>query len=314
MRIETDTKIERRVENIQSLKEVLPRFDLRKNYKIEQAQVEVALNAFSFNDELIDYVKGVGDGLSVFDLIDFCALHDIKALDLTAYYFVGYPEVPDDEYLFEIKKYARKRNVCLSGTGVWNDFAISDPVKRAYFIQLVKNWIEAAAKMGIEVLRVFSGTPPEGYEESSRPMIIRQIVDCLKICALHAQKYGVILGVQHHADMLRTADETVELIEMVGSPWVGVILDTGNLMSEDPYEDMNKLMPYVVGWQLKESVFGWNLTEKIDLDKIMQIVLKHNYRGYLPVETLNTGTRKYNPYEIVPQFIAEVRQAICSAM
>ena len=85
-------------------------------------------------------------------------------------------------------------------------------------------------------------------------------------------------------------------------------------MSEDPYEDMNKLMPYVVGWQLKESVFGWNLTEKIDLDKIMQIVLKHNYRGYLPVETLNTGTRKYNPYEIVPQFIAEVRQAICSAM
>ena len=43
MRIETDTKIERRVENIQSLKEVLPRFDLRKNYKIEQAQVEVCL-------------------------------------------------------------------------------------------------------------------------------------------------------------------------------------------------------------------------------------------------------------------------------
>lgn len=88
MRIETDTKIERRVENIQSLKEVLPRFDLRKNYKIEQAQVEVALNAFSFNDELIDYVKGLGDGLSVFDLIDFCALHDIKALDLTAYYLL----------------------------------------------------------------------------------------------------------------------------------------------------------------------------------------------------------------------------------
>lgn len=71
MRIETDTKIERRVENIQSLKEVLPRFDLRKNYKIEQAQVEVALNAFSFNDELIDYVKGLGTACQFLILLIF---------------------------------------------------------------------------------------------------------------------------------------------------------------------------------------------------------------------------------------------------
>lgn len=313
MRIETDTKIERRIENIQSLKEVLPRFDLQKNYEIRQAQVDVALNAFSFNDELIDYAKGLGGGLSVFDLIDFCALRNIRALDLTAYYLIGYPKVPADDYLFEIKRYAHKRNIQLTGTGVWNDFATSDPIKRTYFIQLVKEWIEAVAKMGIKVLRVFSGVPPEGYKESSRPEVIRQIADCLKTCALHAQKHGVILGVQHHADMLKTADETIELIEMINSPWTGVILDTGNLISKDPYEDMDKLMPYIVGCQLKESAQGWNLAERIDLDKIMRIVRKHNYRGYLSVETLNTGISEYNPYETVTRFVAEVRQAIRSA-
>lgn len=45
----------------------------------------------------------------------------------------------------------------------------------------------------------------------------------------------------------------------------------------------------------------------------MQIIRKHNYRGYLPVETLNTGICKYDPYEQVPRFINEVRQAIASA-
>lgn len=310
MRLETDTKIERRVENIPARKKMIPKFDLRKNYKTEQAQVEVALNAFSFNDELIDYAKGLEEGLSVFDLIDFCALHHIGALDLTAYYLIGYPEVPSDEYLFEIKKYARKRHVYLSGTGVYNDFCHPDPEKRAYFIRLIKSWVVAAFKMGIGIVRVFSGIPPQGYKEEDRPLLLRQVAECLKECAAYAGQYGVMLGIQHHADILRTADETIELIKMVDSPWTGVILDTGNLMSDDPYEDMDKLMPYVIGWQLKESAYGWNMDEKIDLKRIMQIVRKHNYRGYLPVETLNTGRHPYNPYQSVPTFIEEVRKAI----
>lgn len=310
MRIETDILIERRIENIQPVKRVLPEFELRKNFGVKHAQVEAGLNAFSFNDELIDYAKGLGGGLSVFDLIDFCALNNIKALDLTAYYLVGYPEVPSDKYLYEIKRYARKRNIVLCGTGVRNDFADPDPEKRVYFVKLIKNWIEAAQKMGIGLIRVFSGVPPRGYKEADRSKIISQIAGCLQECALHASKYGVILGIQHHADMLRTADETIELIEMIHSPWIGVILDTGNLMTEDPYEDMDKLMPYVVGWQLKESVYGWNLSLRTDLGKIMKIIRKHNYRGYLPVETLNTGDYKYDPYVGVPRFIDEVRQAI----
>lgn len=313
MRIETDNKIERRIENIPVQKGILPRFDLQKRYKVEEPQVEVGLNAFSFNDELIDYARGLGGGLTVFDLIDFCALHNIRALDLTAYYLIGYPDVPSDEYLFEIKKYARKRNIYLSGTGVWNDFADPNPKKREYYIQLIKNWIEAASKMGVEVVRVFSGVPPVGYNEKDRPRVIGRIVECLKECAVHAGKFGVMLGLQHHADMLRTADETIEVIKMIDSPWVAVVLDTGNLMSEDPYTDMDKLMPYVISWQLKESVFGWNLSVKTDLKKIMQIIRKHNYRGYLPVETLNTGVCNYDPYERVPKFIDEVRHAISVA-
>ena len=310
MRIETDVLVERRIENIPSANKVLPKFELRKNFCIDHAQVEAGLNAFSFNDELIDYIKGLGEGLSVFDLIDFCALHNIKALDLTAYYLIGYPDVPSDEYLYKIKRYARKRNIVLCGTGVRNDFADPDAEKRAYFVKLIKNWIEAAHKLGMGVIRVFSGTPPEDYKEADRSRIMAQIAECLRECAEHASKYGVILGVQHHADMLRTADETIELIEMIHSPWVGVVLDTGNLMVEDPYEDMDKLMPYVVSWQLKESVYGWNLSTRTDLSRIMKIIRKHNYRGYLPVETLYTGLYEYNPYTNVPKFIDEVQQAI----
>lgn len=308
MRIETDVTKEQRIEHVQVVANMEPKFALQKNFDVSGARVEVGLNAFSFNDELIDFFKGLG-GMSVFDLIDYCAHCGIKALDLTAYYFVGYPVVPPDEYLFEVKRYARKRNVVLCGTGVRNDFADPDPVKRNGYITMIKNWIEATSKMGIDVIRVFSGVPPKDYKEEDRGRIIEQIVACLKECAAHASKHGVLLGLQHHADMLRTADETIEMVKLIDSPWVGVILDTGNFISPDPYEEIDKIMPYVINWQLKESVYGHNFSLKIDLERIMKIVRKHGYRGYLPIEILKEGDRR-DVHALVPEFINAVQEAI----
>lgn len=281
-----------------------------KHFDISQAQVTVGLNAFSFNDELVDYVKGFGRGMTVFDLIDWCAMQRIQALDLTAYYLVGYPDVPPDNYLYEVKRYARKRGVILCGTGVKNDFADPDPARRQCYVQLTKNWIVAAQKMGVEMIRVFSGVPPKDYREEQRPEVVARIVECLRECAVTAEEHGVILGLQHHADMLRTADETIDMLRMIDSSWVGVVLDTGNFMTPDPYEDIDRIMPYVVNWQLKESAFGHNFDLKIDLRRIMKIIRKHSYRGFLPVETLNDPTRNYDPYTLVPAFIREIEAAI----
>jgi sugar phosphate isomerase/epimerase len=281
-----------------------------KNYNTDEAYVKVALNAYSFARVLNDYIRGrEGDPMTLFDLVDFCALHKIDALDATGYYFVGYPEVPTDEYIYNLKKYAFLMGVDFSGTGITNDFANPDPEARKKDVQRVKDWVDVAAKLGAPVLRVFSGKVPEGYEDKWDE-VAKWMVDCLREVAEYGQSKGVMIGVQNHGDMMATGEQTVKVLKMVNHPWLGLVLDTGYFQSDDPYKDMEMCVPYAINWQVKESVTGARNLTPIDLDRIMKIVRNANYRGYLPVETLSTPGRPYDPHTLVPEFVVRVRAAI----
>ena len=283
------------------------------NYPIDEAYVRVALNAYSFSKDLNNYVKGrKGNQMTLFDLIDFCAVHKIDALDATGYFFVGYPEVPTDEYIYALKRYAHQRGVDFSGTGIRNNFADPDPAKRAADVQHCKEWIDVAAKLGAPVVRVFAGPVPAGYE-NNWDVPAGWLIECLKECAAYGASKGVIVGVQNHGDMLKTAEETIKIVKAVDSPWFGVILDTGYFMTEDPYVDMEMVLPYTVNWQVKESPFGKESDVRIDLPRIMQMIEQHNYRGYIPIETLSVPNRPYDPYTLVPAFAKEVKEAVKEA-
>ena len=104
------------------------------------------INIFSFTCQLTAY------------LIEFCSIAGFDGVDITAYYFKGYPKIPPDDYLFDIKRKAFKAGLEITGTGVRNDFTIADNAKREEEVRLVKNWIEAASKIGAPVLRIFAVT------------------------------------------------------------------------------------------------------------------------------------------------------------
>ena len=57
--------------------------------------------------------------------------HGVDALDPTGYYFPGYPKVPADDYIYNLKRTAFVNGVAISGTGVRNDFAVADAAARA---------------------------------------------------------------------------------------------------------------------------------------------------------------------------------------
>jgi len=282
-----------------------------KNFNTEGAYVKVALNAYSFTKPLNDYIKGRtgADPMTLFDLIDFCALHKIDALDATGYFFVGHPDVPTDEYIYKVKKYAFRKGVDFSGTGIANNFANPDPEARRKDVQRVKDWVDVASKLGAPVLRVFSGPVPKGYE-NKWDEVAQWVVECMKEVADYGQLRGVMIGVQNHGDMMATGEQTVKILEAVNHPWFGLILDTGYFHTEDPYKDMEMSLPYAINWQVKESALGKDSMVPLDLDKIMKMVRKVNYRGYLPVETLSTPGRPYNPFTLVPEFVGKVRGAI----
>ena len=263
-------------------------------------RVRLALNAYSFNEPLR------AGTTTLDDLVDFCAEHGLDGLDATGYYFPGYPKVPDEAFLHRLKRRAFVNGVTISGTGVRNDFAVADPAARQRDVQMVKEWIEVAATLGAGVVRIFSGlkVPDGGTFERTLDWMIPDITACVD----HGRRHGVIVGLQNHHDFVKTADETIRIVEAVNSEWFGVILDIGSLRQGDPYAEIEKLVPYAVSWQLKENVWYGPKEVRTDVGRVKAIIDKAGYRGFLPIETLGPG----DPRVKVPRFLAEVRRAFAA--
>ncbi len=269
-----------------------------KSEKAFPAKLKTGLNAYSFNKPLMS-----GE-MNPDQLIEYCALHQIDAVDLTAYYFPGYPEVPSDEYLYHIKQKAFLLGVEISGTGVRNDFTDPDSKKLLASVELVKKWIIAAEKLGAPVVRVFAGVAePKGL---SRAEALDQLVKTMKECVAFGKSHGVIVAIQNHNDFIKTADQAIEILNLINSEWCGLILDTGSYRTGDPYKEIAQSIPYAVNWQLKETLFVNGKEEKTDLDKLMTIIKDSGYRGYLPLETLGEGDPKVK----VPIFLKEIKDAL----
>jgi len=121
------------------------------------SHLKTSLNAYSFLDLLNANLKDASQGVDLFQVCDFCAKVNFDAVDVTGYFFPGYPKAPDDSYIFKLKRHAFDLGLAISGTGVRNDFSLADFARRKQEVQLVKDWIEVAAKLGAPVIRVFSG-------------------------------------------------------------------------------------------------------------------------------------------------------------
>jgi sugar phosphate isomerase/epimerase len=261
------------------------------------SHIRVGLNAYSFNRPLM------AGKMKLNDVIDYCAANNIDGVDLTGYYFPGYPNVPDDSFLHNLKRRAFVNGVTITGTGVRNDFTLADASSRRGHIALVKDWIDVAVKLGADMVRVFSG--PAAPKGASFDDVLKYMVPAFQECAYYGSKHGVIVGLQHHDDFLKTADETIRVVNEVNSDWFSVILDVGSLRQGDPYAEIEKLLPYASNWQIKEHVWYGTKKTDIDLPRLRTIIDKVGYRGFTPIEALGAG----NPEDVVTAFLTKVRAA-----
>lgn len=260
--------------------------------------LKLGLNAFSFNDALLS------KQMSLDQLLRFCFDEGIAALDITAYYIPGYPVVPADEVIFQFKRKALQLGIDISGTGVRNDFTEPDSAKRAEHVQLVKNWIVAASKMGAPIIRIFAGNrKPTGKErEEMNQWVMASIQECVEF----GKKYGVVVALQNHNDFIQTADQALDFIQKINSPWFGLMLDTGSYRVGDPYQEIAKTAMHAVNWQIKENVFVNSQEVEADINRIIRIIIDAGYKGYVPIETLGKG----DPVLKVRTLLNKVRVAI----
>jgi sugar phosphate isomerase/epimerase len=278
--------------------------------KKKSSDIILSVNAYSFCDLFMARESRDKDQVySLFNALDWCKYQNIKAFDPTGYFFPTYPEVPSDEYIAKFKSRAAELGVEISGTGIRNNFASPDSAVRAAGVELAKEWIVVASKLGAPVLRVFAGEIPKGYENKWEEAA-QWMIDCYKQLIPFAEKYGIKIGVQNHGDMLQTAEQCLYIMKHVNSKWVGIIVDTGNFTTEDPYKDIAALIPYAVNWQVKEFTDGYGGKIKTDYKRLIKVLKDGGFKGYLPVETLKVKGEFYDPFQRVSNMLTVLDQTI----
>ena len=284
--------------------------------RIGGAHLRTGLNAYSFLELLNANLADESKGVDLFAVCDFAAKQDFDAVDLTGYFFPGYPKPPADAYVNRIKRHAHDLGLAISGTGVSNDFTAADKAVRATGVQIIKDWIEVAARLGAPSVRVFADArdPFKKWQDASgnakREDVEAWMAEALHGCAEHGEKFGVIVAVQNHGDFITSGAEHLALLQRVDHDSCRALVDTGKYMTDDPYADIALMVPHAVNWQIKETLRSRTDSPRTDFRRLVKIIREGGYRGDLPIETLSMRRKDYDPFVEVAKVHGELREAI----
>jgi sugar phosphate isomerase/epimerase len=155
---------------------------------------------------------------------------------------------------------------------------------------------ESARAIGARIMRVVGSSlrfrhQPHGPQLKRLAAMFR---DAVRI----AEEYGIRMAVENHIDF--TADEMLQLLGEVNSPWLGINFDTGNFLRllDDPIKAMSKLAPYVYATHIKDlkpqrgvAADEWYFFSStpvgdglVDNARLVQLLGETGYDGLLAVE------------------------------
>src|SRR5262249_15131529 len=187
-----------------------------------------------------------------------------------------------------------RQGLDVSGTAVRSDFCLTNAERLRQQINHVKTWIEHTSRLGGKTIRIFAGDVPQG-DTAERAQA--RCVEAIEECCRHAGQFGVYVALENHGGITGTADGILAIVRAGRSDWVGVNLDTGNFITEDPYADLARVAPYAVTVQMKTEIQRMGRQkEEADLRRLFGVLRNANYRGYVALEYEADA----NPRDAVP--------------
>lgn len=202
-------------------------------------------------------------------------------------------------YMQRLKRHAFLNGIDLICLSIHQDFVSPNVGDRNKAIEHTIKCIKLAHEMGIPSIRLNSGrwgtagsfnrlmelrgeeTPIEGYTEDDA---FDWCIDSIEKCLPAAERYGVVLALENHWGLTRTPEGLLRIAKAIESPWLGVLMDTGNFL-EDPYCKLEQIVDRAVFVQAK-TYYGGGEWYTLDLDypRIAKILQSAGYNGYVSIE------------------------------
>lgn len=226
----------------------------------------------------------------------------------------------ENGYLQKLKRQAFHAGLDLMGFSTHQGFIYPDPELRNENVKKTIHQIELAYALGIPTMRLNTGRwgtiksfdelmtkkgiEPilNGYSEEDG---FKWVIDSIGKCIPKAKECGVVLGLENHWGLGRTAQGVLRIVNEINSPWLQVTADTGNFL-EDQYSQLEMLAPKAFLVQAKTYFGGgkW-YTLDIDYNRVAEIFKKVGYQGYISLEFEG----KEDPQKAIPKSLDLLRGA-----
>lgn len=146
-------------------------------------------------------------------------------------------------------------SICLSGHRRF-PFGSKDPEIRQRAYQIMDQCLRLARDLGVRNIQLAGY---DVYYEPSDEETIAAFIQGLKYAARKAQTAGVMLSIEiMDTDLCGTISRTLKFVQTVGSPWLNIYPDLGNLTqwTDDPEIELEIGLKYITGIHLKDTQPG----------------------------------------------------------
>jgi sugar phosphate isomerase/epimerase len=253
-----------------------------------QPKIKLSVSSYS-------YWHFKGDKFPIEKVIDEAASLGLEGIDVLHRQM----ESEDNGYLQKLKKHAFVNGIAMTCLSIHQGFVTPDKAELKKHVDHTIHCIELAYKMGIPCLRLNTGrwNTIKSFDELMANRGIEPIlpgyteddgykwcIDGIQQCLAKAEECGVLLALENHWGLGSTPEGMLRIHETVNSPWLGLLMDTGNFL-ENPYDKLEKIAPKANFVQAK-TYYGGGEWYSLDLDypRIMNILKKVNYQGYVSIE------------------------------
>lgn len=223
-------------------------------------------------------------------IVEKAAELKMDGVDLHARHFAS----TDEAYLERIRLLCLRRGLHICYIGVGNDF-LKTGGEYDEQIRLVKDWIDVAGRMGVQMVRVFGGRLAESVtEEEAWPRLVAATKEVIAygrtrnvVCGLHNHNHGCIPS---------TGEQVVRLLDEVDDDYYSHILDTGQYRGSpgvsgggrgvearewDFYGSIEVSAPRAVHVRAKIYRIASGKEAWLDYDRIMPILKAVGFNGWM---------------------------------
>jgi len=178
------------------------------------------------------------------------------------------------------------------------DLASPDEAARKVGLDYLLGCVDTAKAYGATIVGgplygaplVFAGRPPAPVDAAMRERRIGWVVDGLKKAAKRAADNGIVFGLEplnrFETDIANTTEHALALVDAVGSPALGAMLDTFHMNMEDRdiAAAIRKAGKRMVHFQANENHRGFVGDGHIDWPAVARAIVAVGYDGPITLE------------------------------